>query len=86
MLDCFIPNLKLKYEDSENIKTERVNAVDLTYIKLNRGTFLDTRYFGLGGGESTSIRWVCATGVLNLPPCSGVEKAKKYTLFWNQER
>ena len=25
--DCFIPNLKLKYEDSENIKTDRVNTV-----------------------------------------------------------
>ena len=34
---------------------------------------------------STLIRRVCATGVLNLPPFSGVEKPKKYTLFWNQE-
>ena len=32
------------------------------------------------GGSSALIRWV-----LDLPACSGVEKAKKYTLFWNQE-
>ena len=26
-LDCFIPNFKLKYEDSEDIKADRVNTV-----------------------------------------------------------
>ena len=35
------------------------------------------------GGNSTLIRRVCATGVLNLSPCSGVEKPKKYTPFWS---
>ena len=43
---------------------------------------------GEGGGwgeNSTLIRRVCATGFLNLPPCSGVEKLKKCTLFWSQE-
>ena len=30
-----------------------------------------------GGGNSTLIRWVCATGVLNLSPCSGVGKPKR---------
>ena len=33
-----------------------------------------------GGGSSTLIRRVCATGVLNLSPCSGVGKPKKDTL------
>ena len=27
ILDCFIPKIKLEYDDSENIKTDRVNAV-----------------------------------------------------------
>ena len=35
------------------------------------------------GGDSTLIRRVCATGVLNLSPCSGVGKPKKDTLHWS---
>ena len=35
------------------------------------------------GGNSTLIRRVCATGVLNLSPCSGVGKLKKDTLLWS---
>ena len=27
ILDCFIPKFKLKYDDLENIKTDRVNTV-----------------------------------------------------------
>ena len=27
ILDCFIPNVKLKYEDSENVKIDHVNTV-----------------------------------------------------------
>ena len=27
ILDCFLPNFKLKYEDSENIKSDCVNTV-----------------------------------------------------------
>ena len=27
ILDCFIPNFKLKYEDSENMNADRVNTV-----------------------------------------------------------
>ena len=38
---------------------------------------------GGGGGDSTLIRRVCAIGVLNLSPCSGVGKPKKDTLFWS---
>ena len=40
----------------------------------------------LPGGNSTLIRRVCATGVLNLSPCSGVDKPKKYTFFWSYHR
>ena len=40
---------------------------------------------GGGEGDSTLVRRVCATGVLNLPPCSGVEKPKNYTLFWSKQ-
>ena len=36
-----------------------------------------------GGGDSTLIRRVCATGVLNLSPCSGEGKPKTYTLVWS---
>ena len=39
ILDCFISNFKLKYEDSENIKADRVNTVVLTYINSNVGRF-----------------------------------------------
>ena len=41
---------------------------------------------GGGGGlgeDSALIRRVCATGVLNLSPCSRVGKPKKDTLFWS---
>ena len=36
-----------------------------------------------GGGNSTLIRRVCATGFLNLSPCSGVGKPKKDALLWS---
>ena len=36
-----------------------------------------------GEGDSALIRRVCATGVLNLSPCSGVGKPKKDTLLWS---
>ena len=35
------------------------------------------------GENSTLIRRVCATGVLNLSPCSGVGKPKKDSLLWS---
>ena len=38
---------------------------------------------GGGGGNSTLIRRVCATGVLNLSLCSGVGKPKKDILLWS---
>ena len=38
ILDCFIPKFKLEYDDLENIKADRVNAVvfDLHLIKRLR--------------------------------------------------
>ena len=36
-----------------------------------------------GEGNSTLIRWVCATSILNLSPCSGMGKPKKDTLLWS---
>ena len=33
------------------------------------------------GGDSTLIRQVCATGVLNLSPCSGLGKPKRYPVL-----
>ena len=42
---CFIPNFKLKYKNSENIKEGRVNTVISTDIKSNVGCFFwDTQY------------------------------------------
>ena len=44
ILDCFIPKFKLKYENSENIKVDRVSTVvfNLHQIK-GRAFFLDIR-------------------------------------------
>ena len=46
ILECFTPNFKLKYEDSENIKTDRLNAVvfNLHQNKQRKSFFLDTWY------------------------------------------
>ena len=45
ILDCFIPKFKLKYDNLENIKTDRVNTVVSTCLKSNSQSFLgDTRY------------------------------------------
>ena len=47
ILDCFIPNFKLKYEDSENIKADRVNIVVFNLHQIQRRAFFfwDTRQF-----------------------------------------
>ena len=48
ILDCFILNFKLKYENLENIKADRVNTV-----KSNVGRFFrDTGYTDLCAGLS----------------------------------
>ena len=44
ILDCFIPNFKLKYEDAENIKT---NHVSTAYVESKTGNI-----FGTSGRKS----------------------------------
>ena len=47
ILDCFIPNFKFKYEDSENIKADRVSTVDFNLHQIKRRALLwDTWYSG----------------------------------------
>ena len=45
ILDCFVPNFKLKYEDSENIKADRVSIVVFKSHQIKHRAFLfwDTR-------------------------------------------
>ena len=39
ILDCFIPNFKLKYEDSENIKANCVSSVVFNLHHITRWAF-----------------------------------------------
>ena len=39
ILDCFIPNFKLTYEDSENIKADRVSTVVLNLHQIKSRRF-----------------------------------------------
>ena len=39
ILDCFIPNFKLKYEDLESIKADRVNTVAFNLHQIKRRAF-----------------------------------------------
>ena len=39
ILDCFIPKFKLEYDDLENIKTDRVNAVVFNSHQIKRLKF-----------------------------------------------
>ena len=39
ILDCFIPNFKLKYRDSENMNADRVNTPFVNLHKIKRSTF-----------------------------------------------
>ena len=45
ILDCLIPNFKLKYEDSENVKAERLNVVVFNLHQIKRRAF----FFGTLG-------------------------------------
>ena len=44
ILHCFIPNFKMKYEDSENVKIGRVNTVVLNLHKIKQRSFWDTEF------------------------------------------
>ena len=48
ILDCFIPNVKLKYGDSENIKADRVSTVGFNLRQIKRRAF----FFGTPGSTS----------------------------------
>ena len=39
ILDCFVPNFQLKYENSKAIKADRVNTVVFTLHQIKRRTF-----------------------------------------------
>ena len=39
ILDCFLSNFKLKYEDAENIKADRVSTVFLNLHQIDRRAF-----------------------------------------------
>ena len=39
ILDCFIPNVKLKYEDLENIKADLVSTVVFNLYQIKRRAF-----------------------------------------------
>ena len=41
ILDCFIPNFKLMYEDSENVKADSVNTVVHNLNQTKRRAFLE---------------------------------------------
>ena len=43
ILDCFIPNFKLKYDDLENIRTDCVQTVLLNLLQIKQ-FFWDTQY------------------------------------------
>ena len=40
ILDCLMPNFKLKYEDSENVKTGSVNKVAFNLYQIKQRVFL----------------------------------------------
>ena len=42
ILDCFIPNFKLKYEDSENIEADHVNTVVFNLHQIKQEFFFGT--------------------------------------------
>ena len=42
ILDCFIPNFKLKYENLENIKVDSVNTVVFNLHQIKRRAFFGT--------------------------------------------
>ena len=42
ILDCSIPNFKMKYEDSENIKADCVSTVVVNLHSIKRRAFIDT--------------------------------------------
>ena len=44
ILDCFTPKFKLKYDDLENIKADRVDTVVFNLHQIKQSFFFDTWY------------------------------------------
>ena len=42
ILDCFIPHFKLKYEDSENVKANRIDVVIFKLHQIKQRKFFGT--------------------------------------------
>ena len=90
----FFPDQLLSYKKAfgsvDSLRQTHPNPAELRApISIFNGEtawpwFLHCKHPG-EGTNSALIRRIFATGILNLPPCSRVEKPKKYTLFWNQE-
>ena len=40
ILDCFMLNFKLKYDNTKNIKEDRVNTIHSSFPQIKRGTLL----------------------------------------------
>ena len=53
ILDCFIPHFKLKYENSENVKADRINMVVFNLHQIKRRAF----YLGHPVGKFKMIMW-----------------------------
>ena len=51
ILDCFIPIYKLKYDDLENIETDRVNVVVFNLLQIRQSKF----FFGTPG-KTTKVK------------------------------
>ena len=68
ILDCFIPNFKLKYEDPENIKANSVSTVVLNLHQIKRLTI----FFGTPGSLKYKIGLlICASDscLYRVKPC-----------------
>ena len=64
-------------------KDFNISCVEMNTTFIRLFTSREPNLLNPGGENSTLIRGVCATGVLNLSPCSGVGKPKKDTLLWS---
>ena len=78
--DCVTQNFKLKYEDSENIKTDHVDTIVFNLHEIKHRAFL-----GVGGGGRHPLEQykLSANIVTFILLCSFFMKRPKYILFWS---
>ena len=80
--------LKLPHSNTWNVCIGPQKLLSKTFItvpallwrKVTNNKWQEATY---PGGTQSLIRQACATGVLNLSPCSAVGKPKKNTLLWS---